>query len=211
MLLIGQYDSPYVRRVAVSLHLIGVAFERAPVSTFREVERMRELNPTLRVPALRLDDGELLTDSTAILDWLDQEVGPEHALLPPAGLARRRCWQLVALAFTACDKAKDCLYETRLRPPEKVHGPWLERCRAQLQAALEALDGGSPAPWLLGERMTQADITLACAVGFVRSAWPDALPAGRYPTLERLSGACESLPAFVACRPGVEERPVGAR
>ncbi len=59
--------------------------------------------------------------------------------------------------------------------------------------------------------MTQPDITVACTDGFLRRAWSDTLPTAGYPTLERLSDACESLPAFVACRRGVEERPVGAR
>lgn len=208
MLLIGQYDSPYVRRVAVSLQLLGVPFERAPVSTFREVERMHGLNPTLRVPALVLDTGERMIDSTAILDWLDDQVGPECALLPPHGEPRRRCWQIVALAITANDKAKDIVYERGLRPAEKVHAPWIERCRDQLEAALAALDRHEPRPWLQGERLTQADISVACSISFLRKALPEALPDGRYPSLERLSAACEALPAFAACRSGAEERPL---
>lgn len=208
MILIGQFDSPYVRRVAVSMQLLGVPFERAPVSTFREVERMRELNRTLRIPALLLDDGELLIDSTAILDWLDDEAGLERALLPPHGELRRRCWQLVALAVTANDKAKDIVYERGLRPAEKVHEPWIARCRGQLETALGALDRHEPRPWLLGERLTQADITVACSLSFMEKALPEALPAGRYPNLERLSAACEALPAFLACRSGDEEQPL---
>lgn len=209
MILIGQYDSPYVRRVAVAMHLLGVPFERAPVSTFREVARMREMNPTLRIPALVLDDGGLLTDSTAILDWLDDQAGPERALMPPGGTLRRRCWQVVALAIAANDKAKDIVYERGLRPTEKVHEPWVERCRGQLEAALAALDRHEPRPWLLGERLTQADVTVACSISFMRKALPEALPAGRYPNLEHLSEACEALPAFVTCQSGPEERRLG--
>lgn len=208
MKLIGQYNSPYVRRVAVSMHLLGVPFERAPVSTFREVDRMRAINPTLRIPALVLDDGTVLNDSTAILDGLDDEAGPDRALMPPHGSERRRCWQIVALAITASDKAKDIVYERGLRPAEKVHEPWIDRCRDQLETALAALDRHEPHPWLLGPRLTQADITVACTLSFMRKALPEALPAGGYPNLERLSEACEALPAFRACLSGDEEAPL---
>jgi glutathione S-transferase len=210
MILIGQYDSPYVRRVAVSLHHLGMAFERAPLSTFRDIDEMRRINPTLRIPALVLDDGETLTDSHAILDWLDGEVGPERALIPPGGTDRRRCWRLIGLAVTATDKAKDILYERALRPAEKVHQPVIERWRGQLEAALAGLDAEHGRPWLLGERFSQADITVACMLGFVRSAVPDAAPSGRWPRLDRLAAACEALPAFVAGLPGAAERLAGA-
>ncbi len=209
MILIGQYDSPYVRRVAVSLHQLGIAFERAPLSTFRDIEAMRRLNPTLRVPALVLDGGETLTDSNAILDWLDGEVGPERALTPPGGELRRQCWQAIGLAATACDKAKDILYERALRPAEKVHEPVVARWRGQLEAALASLEAMTGEPWLLGQRFSQADITAACMLGFVRAAVPDAAPAGRWPKLDRLAAACEALPAFAAGAPGAAERLAG--
>ncbi len=209
MILVGQYDSPYVRRVAVSLHQLGIAFERAPLSTFRDIGEMRRVNPTLRVPALVLDDGTTLTDSHAILDWLDGEAGPQRALMPAAGSGRRRCWQAVGLASTACDKAKDILYERALRPPEKVHQPVLDRCAGQLEAALAGLEAMAGRPWMLGERFSQADITVACMLGFVRAAVPEAAPAGRWPRLDLLRDRCEDLPAFVAGAPGAAERLAG--
>ena len=209
MILVGQYDSPYVRRVAVSLHQLGIAFERAPLSTFRDIGEMRRVNPTLRVPALVLDDGTTLTDSHAILDWLDGEAGPERALIPPAGLLRRRCWQAIGLASTACDKTKDILYERALRPAEKVHQPVIERCGSQLEAALAGLEAMAGEPWMLEERFSQADITVACMLGFVRAAVPEAAPAGRWPGLDRLRDACEALPAFAAGAPGAAERLAG--
>jgi glutathione S-transferase len=208
MLLIGQYDSPYVRRVAVSMEILGLTFERAPVSTFREVERMSEINPTLRIPALVLEDGTVLNDSTAILDWLDDHVGPARALMPPRGPDRQHCWQLVATAITANDKAKDIVYERGLRPPEKVHEPWIERCRGQLNTALTTLDGAALRPWLLGDRLTQADITVACTISFMRKALPESFPGGRYRQLEQLSERCERLAAFRACVSGDEEKPL---
>jgi glutathione S-transferase len=98
MILVGQYDSPYVRRVAISLHALGLDFERNTMSVFADADAMRRINPLGRVPSLVLDGGETLLDSAAILDHLDETVGPARALLPPAGAERRRALQIIALA-----------------------------------------------------------------------------------------------------------------
>src|SRR5215813_10852277 len=82
MFLIGQYDSPFVRRVAIALKLYGLAFEHKPWSTFGDADKIAPYNPLRRVPTLVLDDGEALIESTIILDYLDELVGPEKAMLP---------------------------------------------------------------------------------------------------------------------------------
>src|SRR3954447_8723517 len=105
MILVGQYDSPYVRRVAVSLRLLGIAYEHAPLSVFADAQAMRAFNVLGRVPTLVLDGGEAIIDSAAILDWLDETVGPERSLLPPHGPERRQALRLVALATGVADKA----------------------------------------------------------------------------------------------------------
>ena len=91
--LIGHYDSPFVRRVGISLHVLGMPFERELLSVFGDAEEMRAFNPLVRVPALVLDDGECLIDSAAILDHLDEIAGPGRALLPAGGKARRDALQ----------------------------------------------------------------------------------------------------------------------
>lgn len=205
MQLVGQYDSPYVRRVAVSLHLLGVPFTRNPISVFADAAEMARINPLGRVPSLVLDGGEVLIDSAAILDHLDETVGPERALLPPSGPERRRALRITALATGAIDKAGAIVYERLLRPAEKVHEPWIDRCRGQLRVALAALDAERTAPWFLGRRLMQPDIAVAAMLGYLRLRAPDSLPAGAYPNLEQLSAACEALPAFIATRPGADE------
>src|SRR5262249_56364692 len=117
MILVGQYDSPYVRRVAVSLRLLGLSYEHDTRSVFGDFDSMRQTNPLGRIPSLVLDDGEVLIDSAAILDWLDQSVGPERALLPPGGPARRRALRLIARATGAIDKTAAAAYERLIRPP----------------------------------------------------------------------------------------------
>jgi glutathione S-transferase len=205
MQLVGQYDSPYVRRVAISLTLLGLPFTRNTMSVFTDAAEMRRINPLVRVPSLILDGGEVLIDSAAILDHIDETVGPERALLPPGGAERRRALRIVALATGAIDKAGAIAYERTLRPPDKLHPPWIERCQGQLAAALDALEALPRTPWLLGGRLMQPDITVAVMLGYLRLRVPDALPAGRYPGLERLSAACEALPAFIATRPSTDE------
>src|SRR5712691_8405131 len=116
MILVGQYDSPYTRRVAVSLDLLGLSFEHDARSVFGDFDSMRTTNPLGRVPSLILSDGTTLIDSAAILDWLDQAVGPERALLPPSGPARQQALQCIALATGIIDKVMAGAYERLIRP-----------------------------------------------------------------------------------------------
>ena len=150
MRLIGMLDSPFVRRVAIALDLYHLAFERLDWSVGRDFTSIRRFSPLGRVPALVLDDGEVLVESGAILDHLDEQVGPAASL------------QLIALAVGAAEKGREQIYEGAFRPPEKRHDPWLERCRAQMLGALAELDRAcaarGEAQWLVGERMTHADI-----------------------------------------------------
>jgi glutathione S-transferase len=94
MILIGQYDSPFVRRVAIALRLYGLPFEHRPWSTFGEGDKIAPFNPLRRVPTLVLDSGEALIESTAILDYLDEMVGPEKAMIARSGPERRHALKI---------------------------------------------------------------------------------------------------------------------
>jgi glutathione S-transferase len=198
MILVGQYDSPYVRRVAVSLRVLGFAYEHDARSVFGDFDAMRTVNPLGRIPSLVLDDGEVLIDSGAILDWLDQTVGPERALLPPAGPERRRALQLIALATGAIDKIGAAVYERLIRPAELRWPEWIERCLIQGTGAVAALAAET---WPAGAALSQAEITTACMIRYVLIADPDLLPPGRHPALDALSERCEATPAFEATWP----------
>jgi glutathione S-transferase len=198
MKLIGRYDSPYVRRVGVSLHLLAIPFELQPLSPFSQGDELRRIAPVGRMPALLLDDGEVLIESAAILDWLDEMSGPDRALLPGRGHARRRHLRILASSTAACDKAIAINYERR-RPSGKIFDQWLQRCRGQLDAALAELENYRARDWPAHDRPMQIDVTTACMAGYVRRVEPDALPAGKYPNLDALGRECEKLPAFKAC------------
>jgi glutathione S-transferase len=198
MILVGQYDSPYVRRVAESLRVLGFAYEHDTRSVFGDFDAMRQVNPLGRIPSLVLDDGEVLIDSTAILDWLDGEVGPERALLPQVGLERCRALRLIALATGAIDKIGAATYERVIRPSALRWPEWIERCRTQGEGAVAAL---AAEPWPAGKDLDQAQITTACMIRYVRMADPEILAPGRHPSLDALSQRCEALPPFQATFP----------
>jgi glutathione S-transferase len=204
MLLIGMFDSPFVRRVAVSLKMLGVGFEHANWSVGRDFERIRAYNPLGRVPTLVLDDGEALIESAAILDYLDELAGPAHALLPRSGPERRAALKLMAIASGAMEKSVLQVYEDVFRPPEKRHAPWLERCRSQMLGAAGEIEracvAAGAAGWLVGGRRTQADITVTCAFTFMSDT--QLLPTGptSFPAWRAHAARCEALPEFLAIR-----------
>ena len=198
MTLVGQYDSPYTRRVAVSLGMLGFAFEQDPRSVFADFESMRGTNPLGRVPSLILADGTTLIDSGAILDWLDLQVGPERALLPPSGPARQEVLQRIALATGTIDKVMGAAYERFVRPERYRWADWITRCRTQAEGGLQAL---AAQVWPGDAPVRQDWITTACMMRYVRLADPGLLPTGRYPSLDVVADRCEALPAFKATWP----------
>ncbi len=197
MFLIGQYDSPFVRRVAIAMRLYGLAFEHKPWSTFGDADKIAPYNPLRRVPTLVLDDGEALIDSVAILDYLDELIGPEKAMIAPKGVERRRHLRLIALATGLGDKSVSLVYESVLRKEQLKL--WVDRCEAQISGALDALEkecATAATPYLFGERIGHADIAIACVLRFTNEAHSHLFNAQAYPALAAHSARCEALPAF---------------
>jgi glutathione S-transferase len=199
VVLIGMFDSPFVRRVAVSMNLLGVLFEHRNWSVGKDFELIRQFNPLGRVPVLVQADGDTLIESSAILDFLDESAGPERALLPLSGESRREALRLVATAIGAADKGVLQVYETAFRPPEKRYRPWVERCHTQMHAALAELDRACEmrtGEWLIGNRISQADITVACAYAFISDAFAINRDGVVYPNLGAAAARCETLSEF---------------
>ena len=202
LLLIGMYDSSYTRRVAIAMALYGIGFEHRAWSVGRDFDRIRRYNPLGRAPTLvlndGLDDGEVLTESAMMLDYLDDLAGPERALLPARGVARRDAQRLIALATGAIDKAVLIVLERIFRPVEMHSELWLSRCRVQVEGALDELDKACTAradhDWLIGESMSHADIAVACFTTHLREALP--LDLAPWPALRAHVDRCEALPVF---------------
>jgi len=196
MFLIGQYDSPFVRRVAIALRLYDLPFEHRPWSTFGDADKIAPYNPLRRVPTLVLDSGEALIESTAILDYLDELVGPDKAMIAPRGEARRRHLRTIALATGLGDKSVSLVYERVLRKEQSKI--WVARCEAQIGGVLEVLEKERAAvatPYWFGERIGHADIAVACVLRFTGEAHPRLFDA-RYPALQAHAARCEALPPF---------------
>jgi len=201
MILIGMFDSPFVRRVAVSMNLLGMRFEHRNWSVGKDFELIRQFNPLGRAPTLVLPDGEALVESAAILDFIDECAGPERALVPRSGKERRDALRLMAVATGAAEKAVTQLYETVFRPPEKRYRPWTDRCHSQMHAALAELDRlakGRVGEWLIGNRLTQADITATCVYTFLADAL--GIDRGAYPGLAAIAEGCEARPEFCSVK-----------
>src|SRR5258708_19061040 len=130
-----MFDSPFVRRVAVSMNLLGMVFEHRNWSVGKDFELIRQFNPLGRVPTLVQPDGEALIESTAILDLLDEYAGPDRALLPRSGKERRDALRILAVATGAAETGVTQVYETLFRPPEKRYSPWTGRCHTSMQSA----------------------------------------------------------------------------
>lgn len=171
MLLIGVNRSPPTRRVAITLHAYGIPFEQKALTAFDNRDEVRASNPLGRIPALVLDSGEVLLDSAAIIDHLDEVVGCERALTPPVGGERRAVLKVAAMMMGTCDKLLAAAYERNRKPPDKVHQPWIDDCVAQATNALIAVDAIAKegASYLLFGRLTQADVTVFIAERLART------------------------------------------
>jgi glutathione S-transferase len=197
MILIGQYDSPFVRRVGIALTLYGLPFEHRPWSTFSDADKIRPYNPLTRVPTLVLDDGEVLIESHIILDYLDSLVSPERRMFPATEPDRHRALRIAAFATGIGDKAVSLFYEKRLH--KEASDVWVDRCRAQISgvlALLEADRAKKPGKYWFGDRIGHADIAVAAALHFIAEAHSGVVSMADYPALIAHAARLEAMPVF---------------
>src|SRR5258705_819001 len=183
MILIGQYDSPFVRRVGIALTLYKVPFGHKPWSTFADAEKMRPYNPLTRVPSLVLEDGEVVIESHSILDYLDSLMPAGDRLFPAAEPVRHQALKVAALATGISEKAVSLFYERALH--EETSEVWTKRCRVQIGGALAELDANRAkraGDFWFGNRMGHADIAVACALRFIGEAHPGLISATDFPS-----------------------------
>ena len=198
MQLVGMLDSPYVRRAAISLRLLGLAFEHRPVSVFSTFEQFRVINPVVKAPTLVCDDGMVLMDSTLIIDYAEALAG--RSLTPADVGQRQRALRITGLALAACEKTVQIVYEHNLRPAEKLHQPWLDRVQGQLAAAYSALEQEAAAMPLPDDEatLTQAGVSTAVAWSFTQLMLPEVIASSSFPLLAAYAASAESLPVFLA-------------
>lgn len=197
MQLIGMLDSPYVRRVAICLKLLEIEFEHQAISVFSGFDRFKAINPVVKAPTLVLADGQILMDSSLILEYAAGIAPSGRALLPNQGAARLNALQLNGLALVACEKTVQIVYEQQLRPQEKQHQPWLDRVQGQLQAAYAELEKQLPQS-AVSPFMGSAEVSVAVAWGFTQLMLPGQISDQQHPTLAAFAAQTEQHPAFIS-------------
>jgi glutathione S-transferase len=197
MILVGQYDSPVTRRIAIALNHYGMPFLRDTRSIFGDAAAVGKISPLARIPALVLDDGEVLIDSAAILDHLDEQAD-DAALIPASGPARRRVLQMTALAQGTLEKVAAVVYERHFHCAEHRSTDWLDRCLGQAHAGLDELTRRLAAPYACGATLTHADVMITTLIWYMRDRMDEVLSPTTHAPLIALAEHCETLPAFRA-------------
>jgi glutathione S-transferase len=204
MQLIGYMDSPFVRRVAISMQFLEIEYEHRELSIFQDFEAFSAINPMVKVPTMVLDDGQVLGDSNLIIDYLETQVAG-HSLMPADGKQYLAALQHTGVALVAMEKVAQLIYETSHRPEQLQHQPWVTRLEQQLKGATDlmesavssAMDTGSK--WLCGEKLCSADISIAVAWRFMIHIERVRLKPEDYPALVAFSARAEELSEFVLC------------
>ncbi|HEX7907911.1 MAG TPA: glutathione S-transferase [Paraburkholderia sp.] len=200
MKLIGMLDSPYVRRVAICLKLLKVDFEHESISVFRTYDQFASINPVVKAPTLIADNGQLVMDSSVILQYLATLAGPEQGLFPTRPDDALRAARLNGLALAACEKSVQIVYERTLRPVEKQHEPWVERVTTQLLTAYAELERDLATATLPKEadQFDASHVTVAVAWYFTQMMLPEIVSKADHPRLQAFSELAERLPVFLS-------------
>ncbi|WP_455844203.1 glutathione S-transferase [Pantoea agglomerans] len=196
MILIGMLDSPYVRRVAIYLKVLGIQFEHRPISVFSDFDAFTKINPAVKVPTLITDDNQVLIDSTLIINYLEKYSGHSPAPTSASRAEYLRDLHLTGFALAACEKAVQIVYEQRLRPVEKQHQPWLNRVTQQLHGAWQTLENGLRESH--PDMLSVAGISIAVAWSFTELMLPDTVSRALYPEVTGFTLLAEQRPEFLA-------------
>ncbi len=208
MKLYSYFRSSASYRVRIALELKGLPYDYVPVHLLKDggqqlLPEFRAVNPDGLVPALVLDDGQVLQQSVAMIEYLD-EIHPEPKLLPGTALDRAyvrglalevaceihplnnlRVLKYIKRTLGVADEAKDAWYRH-----------WIELGFASVEANLERQ--GKAGRFCFGDTPTLADI---CLVPQVFNAQRFNIDVSRYPTIARIQEACMELPAFQKAQP----------
>ena len=195
MILIGMLDSPYVRRVAIYMKVLGIQFEHRPLSVFSDFDALAKINPTVKVPTLITDDNQVLIDSTLIINYLEKYSGHTPVPTSASEAEEQRDLRLTGFALAACEKAVQIVYEQRVRPEEKQHQPWVNRITQQLHGAWQTLDNGLRESH--PDMLSVAGISIAVALSFTDVMLPDTVSRARYPEAARFTSLAEQQTEFL--------------
>jgi len=198
------FRSSAAYRVRIALNLKGLPYEMVPVHLTKDGGYQRKpefvaVNPQMRVPALALSSGDVLTQSLAIIEYLD-DIHPEPPLLPPDALARahvRAIAQAVACDIHPLNNLVVLQYLKRtLKHEQAAIDAWYHHWVIEGFKAIEAMI--APSPYACGSQVSLADV---CLVPQVFNARRLKVPLDAFPKIVAAETACLKLPAFDKARP----------
>ena len=204
MKLYTYFRSSAAYRVRIALNLKGLPYEMVSIHLTKDGGRQRTpefraINPQMRVPALELASGEVLTQSLAIIEYLD-DIAPEPRLLPADALARakvRAIAQMVACDIHPLNNTIVLQYLKRtLKHEQSEIDTWYHHWVLDGFTAIEAML--TPGPYACGAQVTLADV---CLVPQVANARRLKVPLDKFPKIVAVEAACLQLPAFDKARP----------
>jgi len=202
--LYSYFRSSAAYRVRIALNLKGIAYQTVPVHLVKDGghnkrPEFRAVNPQMRVPVLVTPSGEVLLQSLAIIEYLE-ETHPEPALLPkdPIGRAKVRALaELIACDIHPLNNIGPLRYlKNAMGQEQSAIDAWYHHWIIEGFTALEALI--SAAPYACGADVTLADI---CLVPQVANARRLKMPLDSFPKIIAVDRACLALPAFERARP----------
>jgi glutathione S-transferase len=201
MKLVGPWISGFTRRTGITMKLLGLPFEHLDLNAYTQKEEVRRYSPMGKVPALVLDDGEVLVDSPGIIDVLYEMVGPEKALIPPSGAQRLKALQLIGIGLNIYPKLT-ALFDESLRPESYRLQSAIEGFAEQAVIGLKLLEAEARDGWLVNDKLSQADVmAVVCYQGASMFVLPDHVNAKNFPRLAALTERAMKIDAFASTVP----------
>jgi glutathione S-transferase len=198
MKLIGNYTSPYVRKVRVVMAEKKLDFQLVIDDVWSAESAIRESNPLGKVPCLIMEGGEALFDSRVIVEYLDT-LSPVGKLIPPVGRERVEVKTWEALADGVMDAAQLARVEAVWsgRSDAQRSQAWIERQLVKIQGGLKAMNQGlGEKPFCTGIHMSLADIAVGCALAYLDFRFAHIDWRADHPHLARLQDKLAQRPSF---------------
>lgn len=189
--------SPYSCKVRMAAVHLGLEIDAVTIDTAKPTDEFLKANPLGKIPTLVSDEGDVVFDSRAIMQYLNRQSG--NKLFPRNPAKRLEAERLEALADGICDCALAYIYELRLRPEEKVHQPWLDRQWIKVSRALDALNAEPPK---LGGKIHAGHLTLRAALGYLELRFAGKWEKGRSRLTRWMARFDTKFPEFKALLPG---------